>query len=76
MMKSLAIAILLLMTATPCAAQEASTAVRTGAALRMLDYVALVSYMVVILVIGFYFSRREKTTTFWVAGESRGGRQR
>ena len=47
---------------SPCAAESGSQVVHQHASFHPLDYVALTGYLVVLVWIGFYFSRREKTT--------------
>ena len=52
----------------PCLADEASAKVRTSA-LETLDYLALFGYMAIIVIVGIYFSRGEKTTDdYFLAG--------
>ncbi len=59
---------LLLAAAVPCSAAEAGGGVKTSS-LATLDYLAIVGYMVIIVVVGIYFARGEKTTDdYFLAG--------
>lgn len=53
--------------AVPCSA--ATSAPATGKSFHVLDYLALIGYLVVVVGIGVYFSRRENTTNdYFLAG--------
>jgi len=55
--------------ASPCAAASGSQVDLQQASFHLLDYLALTGYLAVLVWIGFYFSRREKTTAdFFLAG--------
>jgi SSS family solute:Na+ symporter len=57
---------LLLAAAIPCSAEEPEAAVER---LKTIDYLALVGYMAIIVAVGVYFARREKTTEdYFLAG--------
>ena len=54
---------------SPCEAQPQQTVDLQHSSFHLLDYLALVSYLLVIVWIGFYFSRRESTTEdYFLAG--------
>jgi SSS family solute:Na+ symporter len=62
-------ALILWAVASPCAAATAETTPVEGGSFHALDYVALLAYLVVIVGIGVYFSRRENTTDdYFLAG--------
>ncbi len=55
--------------AEPCWAAASTSAPAASASFHMLDYLALIGYLVVIVGIGAYFSRRENTTDdYFLAG--------
>jgi len=57
-----------LLTATPCSAHESGSPTE-AASFHAWDYMALLGYMVLLVMIGIYFSRREKTTDdYFLAG--------
>ena len=59
---------LLLAVAAPCPAEEPGAVVRSSQ-LQAVDYLAIVGYMAVIVGVGVYFARREKTTEdYFLAG--------
>lgn len=59
---------LLLATAIPCSAAETGGGVKTSS-LQTLDYLAIIGYMAIIVVVGIYFARGEKTTDdYFLAG--------
>jgi SSS family transporter len=54
--------------AIPCSAEEQEAAVERSS-LQTIDYLAIVGYMAIIMVVGVYFARREKTTEdYFLAG--------
>ena len=59
---------LLLAVAAPCPAEEPGAAVKSSQ-LQTIDYLAIVGYMGIIVGVGVYFARREKTTEdYFLAG--------
>ena len=69
MMRTCFAILFVLVFASPCAAESGSQAGLQHASFHWLDYVALAGYLVVLVWIGFYFSRREKSTAdFFLAG--------
>ena len=62
-------AILLCAIAVPCFAAASTSAPPTSASLHALDYLMLFAYLLLLVCIGVYFSRREKTTEdYFLAG--------
>jgi len=62
-------AVLLCAIAAPCSAAASPSAPTASGSFHALDYLALVGYLVVIVGIGAYFSRRENTTDdYFLAG--------
>ncbi len=62
-------AMLLCAIAVPCSAATSTSAPAVSASFHPLDYLALIGYLVVIVGIGVYFSRRENTTDdYFLAG--------
>ena len=59
---------LLLAVAVPCSAEEPGAAVKSSS-LQVIDYLAIAGYMAIIVGVGVYFARREKTTEdYFLAG--------
>ena len=55
--------------AVPCFGETSTSAPAASASFHALDYLALIGYLVVIVAIGVYFSRRENTTEdYFLAG--------
>jgi len=63
------VAVFLCTIAAPCFAATSASAPAASGSFRTLDYLALIGYLVVIVGIGAYFSRRENTTDdYFLAG--------
>jgi len=62
-------AVLLCAIAAPCFAATSTSAPAASSSFHVLDYLALIGYLVVVVGIGVYFSRRENTTDdYFLAG--------